>query len=68
VNQAISRFLYRLRPDLASSFTAEQLAAVELHFGMRYRVTHAIDWRRHFRLPFFKIYVVLLAGRDDRKD
>jgi hypothetical protein len=65
-NPAIERFLARLAPDTAASFSAAQLAAVELHFGMRHRIAHAIDWRRRVRLPFAKFYVVVLAGREDR--
>jgi hypothetical protein len=56
-----------LPPDLARSFSPEQLAAVELHFGMRHRANHGIDWRKHFRLPFLSGYIVLLAGRDNRR-
>jgi hypothetical protein len=66
-NPAIAAFLARLRPDLAASFTPDQLAAVERHFAMRHRVRHAIDWRRHIRLPFLSGYVILLAGRDNRR-
>jgi hypothetical protein len=66
-NPAIARFLARLRPDLAATFSPAQLAAIDLHFGMRHRVTHGIDWRRRFRLPFLSGYVVLLAGRDNRR-
>lgn len=58
------RFLGRLPPDLAASFSPAQLHAVELHFGMRHRTRHTIDWRRRIRLPFFAAYVVLLAGPD----
>ena len=60
----MERFLNRLPRALAARFDAEQLAAVELHFGMRSRSFHAIDWRRRLRLPFLRGYVVLLAGRD----
>jgi hypothetical protein len=60
----MARFLARLPPPLAASFAPEQLAAIELHFGMRHRARHAIDWRRRVRLPFLRAYVVLLAGRD----
>jgi hypothetical protein len=60
----VERFLTRLPPALAARFDAEQLAAVELHFGMRHRVGHAIDWRRRIRLPFLRAYFVLLAGWD----
>jgi hypothetical protein len=58
-----SKFLARLPAALAARFDAEQLAAVELHFGMRHRTRHAIDIRRRLRLPFLHCYVVLLAGR-----
>jgi hypothetical protein len=61
-NPDMARFLERLPPSLAARFDSEQLAAVELHFGMRNRVAHAIDWR--VRLPLLRGYVVVLAGRD----
>ena len=60
------RFLQRLPQQLADSFTAEQLAAIDLHFGMRYRTRHALDWRTRIGFPFAKIYLVLLAGREQR--
>lgn len=63
-SQDMQHFLTRLKPDLAARFDAEQLAAVELHFGMRHRIVHAIDWRRRVRLPFWRGYLVVLAGRD----
>jgi hypothetical protein len=63
---ALARFLARLRPDLAASFSEEQLAAIELHFAMRYRVDHAINWRFRLRLPGLRSYIVVLAGRDHR--
>ncbi len=62
----IQRFLARLPPALAGRFDDEQLAALDLHFGMRHRTNHAIDWRR--RLPFLKAYIVILAGRDRATD
>jgi hypothetical protein len=63
-NPDISRFLTRLPPALAASFSAEQLAAVELHFAMRHRPEHTLDWRRRIRLGRLRGYVVLLAGRE----
>jgi hypothetical protein len=59
----MARFMARMRPALAASFTPEQLAAVELHFAMRNRAAHAIDWRRQFGLGVLRGYVVVLAGR-----
>jgi hypothetical protein len=63
-NSEIPAFLKRLPASLAARFDAEQLAAVDLHFGMRHRTRHAIDIRRRLRLPFLRGYVVLLAGRE----
>ncbi|HVE22916.1 MAG TPA: hypothetical protein VNC39_13155 [Acidocella sp.] len=60
----LTSFLARLPATLAARFDAEQLEAVELHFGMRHRTRHAIDFRRRLRLPFLRCYVVLLAGRE----
>jgi hypothetical protein len=59
-------FLQRLPLQLARSFTPEQLAAIELHFAMRYKVRHAIDWRTRIGFPFAKIYFVFLAGIERR--
>jgi hypothetical protein len=62
--RSIERFLGRLPADVAASFTPAQLAAIDLHFGMRHRARHAIDWRTRFGLPFLKFYFVVLAGRE----
>lgn len=61
-----SRFLGRLPPDVAASFTPEQLAALQLAFGMRYAMEHAVDVRRTVTLPWGRFYLVLLGGRDRR--
>jgi hypothetical protein len=63
-NTDISQFLARIGPELAASFTAEQLAAVELHFAMRNRPGHALDWRRRVGFGRRRGYVVVLAGWD----
>jgi hypothetical protein len=60
----IQRFLKRLPAPVAASFTSEQLAAVELHFAMRNRKAHAVDWRG--KVPWVNCYLVVLAGRDGR--
>ncbi|WP_298215326.1 hypothetical protein [Acidocella sp.] len=62
----ITRFLARLPAPLAASFSPAQLRAVELHFSMRHRPRHRLDWRRRIRLPFWRGYVVVLAGSDGR--
>jgi hypothetical protein len=65
---AIETFLARLPGELAASFSPAQLEAVELHFAMRHRPRHAIDWRRRVTLPFARFYVVFLAGREARAE
>ncbi len=62
------RFLARLSPELAASFTAEQLEAIRLAFGMRYATQHALDLRRTLHLPWGRYYVVLLVGRTQRRE
>jgi len=62
------RFLARMRPEVAASFTPEQLAAVRLAFGMRYAMDHSVDVRRVVTLPWGRFYLVLLAGRDRRAE
>jgi hypothetical protein len=64
----MTRFLARLEPGLAASFSPEQLAAVELHFAMRSRVGHAIDWRKRLGFGRLRGYVVVLAGRERTAD
>jgi hypothetical protein len=63
-NIAVQRFLHRLDSQTASSFTSDQLNALDLYFGMRHRTEHTVDLRGRLRLPFLKIYFVFLAGRD----
>src|SRR5437763_11016284 len=60
----IRRFLARVPPDVAGTFSPAQLAAVQRAFGMRYAVDHAVDLRRSLRLPWGRYYFVLLFGRD----
>ncbi|MCF3948227.1 hypothetical protein AiwAL_14705 [Acidiphilium sp. AL] len=65
---AIARFLGTLPRDLAGSFTEAQLAAIDLHFAMRYRVGHAVDFRRRIGFARFRAYVVVLIGREHRAE
>lgn len=65
--QFIARFLARVPRDVAASFTPAQLAAIQRAFGMRYSAGHALDIRRHFRLPWGRFYVVVILGRDRRR-
>ena len=67
-NPFTDRFLARMPGDIATTFTAEQLAAVQMAFGMRYAVNHGIDFRRTLSLPWGRFYLVLLCGRDWRRE
>jgi len=60
----LKRFLATVPRELAETFTAEQLAAVQHAFGMRFTVDHAVDIRRSLHLPWGKFYLVLLFGRE----
>ena len=60
----IRRFLARVPPEVAGTFSPAQLAAVQRAFGMRYAVEHSVDLRRSVRLPWGRYYFVLLFGRD----
>ena len=62
----IARFLARVPADLRASFTPAQLTAIQRAFGMRYTMEHALDLRRHVRLPWARYYLVVLCGRDYR--
>lgn len=62
----IARFLARVPADLRASFTPGQLTAIQHAFGMRYTMEHALDLRRHVRLPWARYYLVVLCGRDRR--
>lgn len=61
---AMVQFLEAVPRDVARSFSEAQLAAIDLHFGMRYRARHLIDWRRRFGFARWQLYAVLLVGRD----
>jgi len=62
----IARFLARVPADLRDSFTCDQLTTIQRAFGMRYTMEHALDLRRHVRLPWARYYLVVLCGRDYR--
>lgn len=63
-NPFLRRFLASVPREVAGTFTVEQLAAVQLAFGMRFTVGHALDVRRSLRLPWGRFYLVLLFGRE----
>ncbi len=59
-------FFSRIPPEVAQSFTDEQLTAIKTVFGGSSWDNHPVDFRGTVRLPFKRWYFVLLAGPDKR--
>lgn len=62
------KFLRTLPPDVAASFTPEQLAGVQRAFGLRHGPRHPFDLRRSIWTPWGRVYLVLLVGPERRSD
>jgi hypothetical protein len=62
----VENFFKQIAPQIAQSFTIDQLAAVKMVYGAQAWGRHAVDVR--FSFPFFweRFYVVFVAGRDKR--
>ena len=63
----LKTFFARIPKDVAATFTAPQLDAVKRAFGARYRGAHAIDLRLSLPLWRRSIYLVFLAGAEQRR-
>lgn len=61
-----ARFLRRMPADVASSFTAQQLEAIQLALGMREGGTHWVDARWRIPTPWGPLYFVFQLGPDRR--
>jgi hypothetical protein len=64
----VQKFLATLSPELAASFTPDQLAGVQRAFGLRHGGRHAFDLRRSVWTPWGRLYLVLLLGPERRSD
>ncbi len=60
-------FFARIAAETASSFSGEQLDAIKRAFGARTPGAHAIDVRISLPLGRRRYYVVLLIGRERRR-
>ncbi|MEO1094828.1 MAG: hypothetical protein AAFX01_08010 [Cyanobacteria bacterium J06638_28] len=65
-NDALERFLNRLPEDVAASFTAEQLSALQSALQFTQWRRHPIDLRLTLPLFWKRFYVVLVAGPERR--
>ncbi len=59
-------FLRRVPKEVGASFTDEQLRAIKMAFGARARGAHPVDIRLNLDLLFWRGYLVLLAGGEQR--
>jgi hypothetical protein len=62
------RLRNRLPLNVCFTFTSEQLEALRRVFGDRFDSEHDLDIRGRIFLPWSNYYLVLLVGRDRRKD
>lgn len=62
----VARFRARIPPEVAASFTAEQLAAIHTAFALRTLPRHSLDLRRSIPTPWGRMYLAIVAGREKR--
>ncbi|MBO3458095.1 hypothetical protein G7B40_034760 [Aetokthonos hydrillicola Thurmond2011] len=61
-----AEFLAKIDPEIADTFTDEQLDAIKEAFGSRSWNRHPIDVRVSVPIPGIPFYLVLLAGSERR--
>lgn len=66
---ALNSLLKRMPPEVAESFTDEQLSHLHSALGARSWKKHSLDIRSTFPVPFAnsRVYFVLLMGRNRRE-
>ena len=62
----VARFRSRVPPEVAASFTPEQLAAIHTAFALRTLPRHSLDLRRSIPTPWGRVYLAIIAGREKR--
>ncbi|WP_421132324.1 hypothetical protein [Alteromonas sp. A079] len=65
---AVKSLLKRMDPNIANSFTIEQLVALRRVVGLRGGRLHSVDVRATVKLPFlpWSFYAVFVAGKNRR--
>jgi|GEM_PF-2141684 len=63
----LERYLKRIDPTVAQSFTPEQRTAIAQLLGSRGVANHSIELRKVFPLGKRRFYLVFLMGRDQRR-
>ena len=65
-DEVLQRYLKRLEPEVAESFTSEQREAIKTMLGAREVARHFVEIRRSIPFGRKRFYTVLLIGRDQR--
>ncbi|MBD2244784.1 hypothetical protein [Nostoc sp. FACHB-888] len=60
------QFFAKIAPEVANTFTEEQLEAIKKGFASRTWTRHSLDIRVSVPIPGLRFYVVLLAGQERR--
>ena len=60
------KFFSRIRPEVAQSFTDEQMSAIKQAYGAERWDGHRVDLRGVVQLPFIRWYYAFVAGPDQR--
>ncbi len=62
----LAKFFEKIPAEVAESFDGAQLDAIKKVFGTRHWRSHAIDIRKSIPLIRRRIYIVFVAGRENR--
>ena len=60
------QFFAKIAPEVANTFTEEQLEAIKKGFASRTWTRHSLDVRISVPIPGLRFYMVLLAGSERR--
>ncbi|PHM11325.1 hypothetical protein [Nostoc sp. 'Peltigera malacea cyanobiont' DB3992] len=66
VDPTFEQFFAEINPQVANTFTVEQLEAIKRGFAFRSRTRHPLDIRVSVPIPGLRFYLVLLAGSERR--
>ncbi|MEA5625235.1 hypothetical protein [Nostoc sp. UHCC 0251] len=66
VDHTFEQLLAKIDPEVANTFTLEQLEAIKKSFASRARTRHSLDIRVSVPIPRLRFYLVLLAGSEHR--
>ncbi|MBN3872107.1 hypothetical protein [Nostoc sp. JL33] len=66
IDPIFERLFSKINPQIANSFTDEQLKAIQRGFGSQVGARHSLDIRVSVPIPGLRFYLVLLAGSERR--